>query len=282
MVEFKPVRVSERILRIWAPGLEQMYLVTGEKRAALIDTGSGAGDLLGFVRRYTDLPLVVLLTHNHMDHAMGSAQFEEVWLSREDIDGFDREHADRDRRWRLKMEAPSFTQIEESDYISIDDPARYCALNDGDRFDLGGLTIRAVALPGHTPGSMMFLVEEERTLLLGDACGNFTMMQGATSLPLSRYKAALRMAKTQTDGLYNRLCLSHDDLNPPLDLFERMIELIEEIHASKDDRVPFHYMDTAGFIAKRCIPVENGPYGTGSNLRVDGGFPNMIYDPARA
>ena len=42
------------------------------------------------------------------------------------------------------------------------------AFRDGDRFDLGGVTVRAVAAPGHTRGHTFFVVEPDGVVYLGD------------------------------------------------------------------------------------------------------------------
>lgn len=41
-------------------------------------------------------------------------------------------------------------------------------LTGGERFDLGGRVVRAVATPGHTAGTMCYLVEDEGVLFTGD------------------------------------------------------------------------------------------------------------------
>jgi len=46
-------------------------------------------------------------------------------------------------------------------------------LADGDEFDLGGLTVRVLATPGHTRDSLSFFVPELAALFPGDACGEF-------------------------------------------------------------------------------------------------------------
>ena len=63
MLKFKTERVTDTITRIDAFNTEQMYLIEGRERAALIDTGSGFGDLKGCVEELTQKPLIVLLTH---------------------------------------------------------------------------------------------------------------------------------------------------------------------------------------------------------------------------
>lgn len=56
----------------------QSFLVVGEERAALIDTGAGMGNLAKEVKEITDKPLYVLNTHGHVDHAGGNGRF--LWF----------------------------------------------------------------------------------------------------------------------------------------------------------------------------------------------------------
>lgn len=82
---FKTEKVTERITRIYAFATELMYLVEGTEKAVLIDTGSGIGSLKACVEQLTDKPVVVLVTHGHVDHAMGAAEIEDVIQVCEDI-----------------------------------------------------------------------------------------------------------------------------------------------------------------------------------------------------
>ena len=85
-LEFRFEKVTGRVTRIFAPSAELMYLVEGDERAALIDTGSGIGFVRPLVERLTDKPLIVLITHGHVDHAMGASEFppESVYINQED------------------------------------------------------------------------------------------------------------------------------------------------------------------------------------------------------
>jgi len=278
MVTFHSEKISAKITRIYAPGGEQMYLIEGTEKAALIDSGSGVGDLRAFVKTLTDRPLMVLLTHNHIDHAMGTAQFETVYISTVDKNHFDLDDADRDRRKYLSFSKES-ARIEESDYIAVDDPNRFLVIHDGETFNLGGCSITALSYGGHTAGSMVFLVNEERTLLLGDAAGNFTMLQNATCLTLEMYKKHTAEVANRIKGKTDRLLLSHDRVTPPNNLLEEMMELCDEIQESKDDKVPYNFMGTDGLIAKRCGYGKNCRYGESDHMRYDGGFGNIIYNP---
>ena len=72
---YRAEKVNDRITAIISFTGEIMYLVNGSERSLLIDTCVGAGNLRDFVERLTETPLPVLLTHGHIDHAMGAPEF---------------------------------------------------------------------------------------------------------------------------------------------------------------------------------------------------------------
>ena len=57
---FKSRKVTDRLTRIYGATGECMYLAVGDEHALLVDTGTGIGDLKGYVATLTDKPLTVL------------------------------------------------------------------------------------------------------------------------------------------------------------------------------------------------------------------------------
>ena len=155
MVTFKTEKVSDRVTRIFGICTELMYLVEGEDKAALIDTGSGFGSLKQTVEKLTDKPVIVLLTHGHVDHAMGAGEFETVYMNHNDDDIF-KKHGEASIRWDSLRMSEEYAEVAPADYIPTADAARFYTLKEGDRFDLGGCTLSAYACYGHTCGSMVF------------------------------------------------------------------------------------------------------------------------------
>ena len=71
-MQFKTEKISEHITRIHGFCTEFMYLIEGSKAAVLIDTGCGFYSLKDCIHNLTNKPLKVLITHGHVDHAMGA------------------------------------------------------------------------------------------------------------------------------------------------------------------------------------------------------------------
>ena len=137
MEQFSIQRLSPQLVCIGGLMHEFMYLVEGGERAALIDAGGGFGSLRQVVRGLTGKPLVVLLTHGHVGHAMGAGEFEDVWMDPRDIPVF-YQHA----RQAFSIEAlhgarPRLEQ--DPPMIPCADPRRFHPLRDGAGFDLGGV-----------------------------------------------------------------------------------------------------------------------------------------------
>ena len=78
---FDVYRLAEGTFAIYEPNQFEealSYLVLGSEKAALVDTGTGIGDIRRAVEELTDLPVVVVLTHEHYDHVAGAWRFEEI------------------------------------------------------------------------------------------------------------------------------------------------------------------------------------------------------------
>lgn len=265
MLEFKTEKVTDRITRIYAFCTELMYLVEGDERTALLDTGSGFGSLKAAVDKLTDKPVTVLLTHGHTDHAMGSLEFSDVYLNLED-EYIYHPHGDRDFRHE-GMSLAEDVSIAEEDYIETAPFSLYKDLKDGDSFDLGGVTIEIYGCPGHTKGSVVMLIKEERALLLGDSCNELTFLFEDYSLPIEAYEESLKKLKLQVEGKYDIVLASHGDGKLDLDIIDSVIALCEDIKNGNVDDVPLTFRGHSGLIAKAM-----GPDG-----RVDGGHGNIVY-----
>ena len=170
------------------------YLLIGEEKALLFDTAYGIGDLPEAVRKITDKPLTVVLSHAHVDHACGAYQFNEVFMHEADFSVCEIHTCEEYRREAVKEMASNGIPLPDS----FDRDAYYKAgtgnlkkLEIGRVFDLGGLNPEVIQMEGHTPGSIGLLVREFKVLLDGDAANSHIWMFLPESLPISEYIAML-------------------------------------------------------------------------------------------
>lgn len=269
MITFQHQKISATTTRIRAPGFELMYLVEGKEKAALIDTGSGLGFLRAYVEKLTEKPIIVLLTHGHVDHAMGAGEFETVYMNHVD-DYIYNQHANMEFRRDGLFLCPQ--KVEDEEIIPAKPLKEIHQMAGGDSFDLGGLHIDIYDLPGHTRGNVVMLIREERVLLLGDACNYLTFLHEPYSTTIKEYKANLETLKPQVEGKYDAVYLSHGPGDGSVELIDGVIQVCQDIMDGKTDDVPFGFKDSKGFLAKAEIERD---------VRIDGGVGNVIYSKDR-
>ena len=219
MEYFKKLAVNDYITQIEDLCGTKMYLVEGSQKAVLIDTGVGLGNIYRFVRSITDKPLEVIITHGHVDHAMGSGTFDKninIYMNYADFDIY-KQHSLKAFRFKyfdsvkLMFAGIKYLFKKTSD-LEWHEPAnlsRFKPLNVGDVFDLGNESLEICAGAGHTAGCITVLFKNARLLLTGDAANNGTYLFDTYSLPVSEYKRAMLELKEQTDGKYDKVLLCH-------------------------------------------------------------------------
>jgi len=150
-----------------------MYILEGKKRALLIDTGTKTEGLDEIVRKFTNKPLDVVLTHNHSDHAGNINYFDEVYMH------------------------PGDSLIG----LRIPYEGRFIWLSDGDRFDLGDRLVDVYHMPGHTPGSIVLVDRAMKAAFTGDTFGTgLVWMQLRPHMAMTTYyESCVRMEKLMHD-----------------------------------------------------------------------------------
>ena len=235
----------------------EMYLVVGEEKAAIIDTGYGlSGELLNEIRKTTDKPIVCLITHCDPDHAGGAAVFDDIHMSDKDqvlmdngslapigrIGTAQAQPGNEERSAYFKkhmIKAKSFT---------------YKNIADGEVFDLGGKSLVAISFPGHTEGSMCFWNKEEDYCLVGDAVANIAspVLFFKKCLPVAVYKENLKSFMDKV-GYTCHLYTGHNAEELEHDLIPEIFVLCDEVLAGKtEDDEPY----TPPFLVK---PADDAP-----------------------
>ena len=245
---FKHQAITEHVKRILLPGDVFAYLVEGEENAVLIDTGCGLGDLRAYVESLTDKPITVLLTHGHLDHAPGAVQFEKVYMSPLDQEIYQAHHM-ISRRVEYLNGTSAAGKYDPEDLLPEINLENYIPLYDGIVLDLGNYHIKGFSCGGHTPGSFVFLLQEDQLLLLGDACNSFTFLFDKTSLGLTSYENHLKELLQKVKGTYHRVLLSHGEAEGSVNMISEVIGVCEEIKSGTTDDVPFNFIGRTGWKA---------------------------------
>ncbi len=273
LMPFRSAKIDANLTRIKDMTGDMMYLVEGRDKAALIDTGIGVGSLKQYVEKLTNKPIVVIITHGHVDHASGTAEFAEVYMSKADQELFKEHTSFVNRAGYIGAGNPEFAKtISETDYQPLDNPERFKDLQGDSTIDLGGVHLDIYNIEGHTHGMKAVLLRENRALLTGDGANMFTFLFSKETLGLKSYKASLQALQKATAGKYDKVYCSHGGGDLTVDYLERLIEDCDNILAGKDDKIPFSFMGHTANIAYEIGPDHN---------RLDGGIGNIVYDPQR-
>ena len=198
---FKVEQLRPKLWRIDDNGQDTIYLVEGSKRALLIDTGWGIGDLKALVTSLTPLPILVVNTHGHPDHVCGNGQFETIHIHPHDIPLLEGNFTQEGRVWMkdnfLSSQLSAFSEWDS--WIQQSMP-NVIPISQGFRFELGGRTLEVIELSGHTPGCICLLDHNEQLLFSGDS-----ILEGQVwlhldhSLPLADYLQSLQSLDTYRD-----------------------------------------------------------------------------------
>ncbi|MFW9828200.1 MAG: MBL fold metallo-hydrolase [Candidatus Thorarchaeota archaeon] len=128
-----------------------IYLILGNHTALLLDTGCGLSPLKPIVN---DLiggrKLLVFNTHYHWDHPLGNVEFEEVYIHENEVDKISQPY---DVSY-FKDSPNEAVEIYAKQNFLIPPAKIIKPLKDGDIFDLGGIELKVIHCPGHSPGSI--------------------------------------------------------------------------------------------------------------------------------
>lgn len=267
---YKSEKIDNNIIKIISLTGEILYLIEGTEKAVLIDTCLGVGNLKKFVEGLTDKPITVILTHGHVDHAMGAPEFDEVYLSDKDKGVF-MEHSPLEIRQEY-MAMNLHCKIDDLKALDYVQPVnmKFKSLNDGDIFNLGGINLEVFEVAGHTKGSVAILIKEKKILVLGDACNTATFLFDDNSLCVEEYRNNLIKLNEKLNNLYNRVFLSHHQMEIDKSIISNVIEVCNDILNEKTDDLPFEFMGECHYIAKA---IANERF-----ERVDGKIGNIIYN----
>ena len=204
MLKYEVNKIESGVYQIKDPLDVLMYLIIGDEKALLFDTGYGVIDTPALVKTITDKPLTVVLGHGHIDHANGAYQFDEVYLREPDFE-LCREHTGPEIRTSILQrleEAGMQPDFDKETWINSG-ACNLKPLESGTVFDLGGIHVEIIDMAGHTGGSIGILIVEKRILIDSDSANSHCWMFMPQSLSIKEYITMLeRVMQLEFDVFY--------------------------------------------------------------------------------
>ncbi len=220
---------------IFDEGGVRFFLLTGDEKALLIDSGMKTRNAKELAREYTDLPLFLLNTHADGDHTGSNAEFDRFFMHpAEGVNYYNKNGA----------------------------KGEFDPVWDGDVLDLGSRPLQIIEMPGHTPGSIAVLDTANRRLISGDPIQrNGHIFMFGPYRDMHAYRVSLKRLEGLTDR-FDEIWPSHGDLPLPPSvipaLYEEAGRILRGEAEGKDterfgNRITVYNTGTAHFL---CAPRE--------------------------
>ncbi len=176
-----------------------IYLIIDEV-ITLVDAGTGLNfeevkrNLGKFNLKPSDIELVIN-THCHYDHIGGNRAFVEAARCEVAIHELDAEP--------IRRADPTVT-IARNFGVKLEPLEPVRELREGDRIELGALTLDVLHTPGHTRGSICLYEREQRMLFSGDTvfCDGIGRVDLPTSDPAAMANSLRRLAELDVEKLF--------------------------------------------------------------------------------
>ncbi|MFY1687696.1 MBL fold metallo-hydrolase [Plantactinospora sp. WMMB782] len=203
--------VDDDVVRISEPHVDELlsanlWWLRGNDRDIVVDAGLGVVALRDAIPAMFERDPMVLLTHAHLDHVGGAAEFADRAAHRAEAEllaaGVPASLYGAELFDKLGIDAAG----EPVPGLMIDvlpvpdyDPTSYRVepvplsrtLDDGDRIDVGGRVLTVLHLPGHTPGSIALLEERTGALYSGDVVYEGALIDDLPNSDVAAYRRSM-------------------------------------------------------------------------------------------
>jgi glyoxylase-like metal-dependent hydrolase (beta-lactamase superfamily II) len=215
------------------------YLIVGETRALLFDTGMGISDIKRVVEQLTKLPVVVINSHTHNDHVGDNWEFETIY-------GMDTAFTRKNAKGSREDAQAEITP----DQICGELPKGFDAksyatkpwtiasyIEDDDEISLGDRKIRVIATPGHTPDAISLIDRANGLLFTGDTYYPAPIWLFRPETDLAAYAASIRRLAALAPQVKVVLGAHNIPVASP-DVLAKLVKAFDEVRAGKIKPTP--------------------------------------------
>ncbi|WP_186423865.1 MBL fold metallo-hydrolase [Lacrimispora celerecrescens] len=186
------------------------------KKAVIVDPGADGAYILDLCRELSLNPEAILLTHGHFDHILAVKDIKEAFP---DVKIF----AGKQEKEMLAEPSVNLSSSFGMAYTVHADGYE----EDGAILSLAGMTFKVLFTPGHTSGSVCYLIESEDILISGDtlfleSLGRTDFPTGSQSQILSSIKERLFVLPDDTlvyPGHGEATTIGHEKVYNPVALY---------------------------------------------------------------
>ncbi len=204
-MNYEIIKVNENTWIIDEGGV-RFFLLTGDKRALMIDSGMNVPNGREIAAQLTTLPVALINTHADRDHIAGNDAFDTIYMHPSEFANY------YNQRPKAKM---------------------VNAIYEGEVLDLGNRPLEIIALPGHTPGSIAILDIQSRMLFSGDPIQDGTIFMFGAMRNLQAYEQSLERLIAKHRSRFDVIYPSHGSYPVSPDLIPQLISGARDILAGK-------------------------------------------------
>ena len=158
MGNLSAIKINDGLIRINERNEQGLnvdaWLVLGNEKAVLIDAVQDTILLHEMVTSLTHLPLEVIITHGHPDHAgKGLRAFMEHGVP-------------------VYIHPDDKPLLQKRNLFTTEETEQMLSLTEGMQFELGNRTLEILECAGHTPGSICVMDFNRQEVFTGDAIGS--------------------------------------------------------------------------------------------------------------
>ncbi|MBR5795516.1 MAG: MBL fold metallo-hydrolase [Erysipelotrichaceae bacterium] len=185
----------------------RFYLLVGNERALLVDSGRTTMNAKEIAEQITNLPVVLLNTHADFDHIAGNDAFSTAYMHPSEYVNY----------FAGGQKHPNPTAIWDKQII-----------------DLGNREIEVISIPGHTPGSVALLDKKYRALISGDSIQDGRIYMFGVFRNMVAYKQSLQKIVKYIDQ-FDYVYAAHGTFNLPSTIIYDLLDAVDKIAQQEVD-----------------------------------------------